>query len=72
MKYYQRSNPVSNKWDTGQSLVSKHIMHNKYEMEPHIHWKINSGSYSFYGIIGWGWDLLLSLEILVVGLTTPR
>lgn len=26
----------------------------------------------FDRIIGWGWDLLLNLEILVAGLTTPR
>lgn len=36
-KYCQRSNPVSKKWDTGQSLVWTHMMHNKHTMEPHIH-----------------------------------
>lgn len=46
-KYYQRSNPVSKKWDTSQSLVWKHMMQNKHEMEPHIHWKLNFGSCSF-------------------------
>ncbi|KAG5599222.1 hypothetical protein H5410_030592 [Solanum commersonii] len=42
-KYCQRSNPISKKWDTGESLIWKHLMHNKLRIEEDIRWKINSG-----------------------------
>ncbi|WMV32825.1 hypothetical protein MTR67_026210 [Solanum verrucosum] len=47
-KYCQRSNPVARKWDTGQSLVWKYMMKNKTSMEPHITWRINSGTCLFW------------------------
>ncbi|XP_060200890.1 uncharacterized protein LOC132629180 [Lycium barbarum] len=47
-KYYQRANPISKKWDTGQSLVWKHMMRNKYVAEKQILWLLNSGSCCFW------------------------
>ncbi|XP_015158404.1 uncharacterized protein [Solanum tuberosum] len=47
-KYCQRSNPISKKWDTGESLTWKHLMHNKHKVESHIQWKLNSGIFSFW------------------------
>uniref|UniRef100_M1DSD9 RNase H family protein n=1 Tax=Solanum tuberosum TaxID=4113 RepID=M1DSD9_SOLTU len=47
-KYCERSNPISKKWDTGESLTWKHLMHNKVKIEEHIHWTINSGTCSFW------------------------
>ncbi|XP_049348952.1 uncharacterized protein LOC125813502 [Solanum verrucosum] len=47
-KYCQRSNPISKKWDTGESLTWKHLMHNKHKAEQHIQWRINSGNCSFW------------------------
>ncbi|XP_015160335.1 uncharacterized protein [Solanum tuberosum] len=47
-KYCQRSNPISKKWDTGESLTWKHLMHNKLQVEKHIQWKLNSGNCSFW------------------------
>ncbi|KAG5585843.1 hypothetical protein H5410_046277 [Solanum commersonii] len=47
-KYCQRSNPISKKRDTGESLTWKHLMHNKHMVEDHILWKLNSGNYSFW------------------------
>ncbi|XP_055830788.1 uncharacterized protein LOC129899799 [Solanum dulcamara] len=47
-KYCQRAHPVIKKWDTGQSIMWKHIMANKIDIEPHIHWHINSGTNSFW------------------------
>ncbi|KAH0695796.1 hypothetical protein KY289_013278 [Solanum tuberosum] len=43
-KYCQRSNPIAKKWDTGQSLVWKYMMKNKTTIEPHITWRVHSGS----------------------------
>ncbi|KAG5605798.1 hypothetical protein H5410_027290 [Solanum commersonii] len=54
-KYCQRSNPVSKKWDTGESQAWRHMMRNKHKVETHIHWKINSGSCSFW------WDNWLGI-----------
>ncbi|KAG5606071.1 hypothetical protein H5410_027563 [Solanum commersonii] len=47
-KYCQRANPVAKKWDTGQSLVWKYLLKNRPRVEPHITWKIYSGSSSFW------------------------
>ncbi|KAG5631352.1 hypothetical protein H5410_003069 [Solanum commersonii] len=47
-KYCQRSNPICKKWDTSESLTWRHLMHNKRRIEEHTHWKINSGTYSFW------------------------
>ncbi|XP_015159877.1 uncharacterized protein [Solanum tuberosum] len=47
-KYCQRSNPISKKWDTGESPTWKHLMHNKVKIEEHIHWTIISGTCSFW------------------------
>ncbi|KAG5606145.1 hypothetical protein H5410_027637 [Solanum commersonii] len=33
-KYCQRSNPISKKWDTGESLTWKHLIHNKLGVRP--------------------------------------
>ncbi|XP_055824484.1 uncharacterized protein LOC129893019 [Solanum dulcamara] len=47
-KYCQRSNPITKKWDTGQSLIWKQLMKNKHKVEPHIQWQIQSGSCLFW------------------------
>jgi len=47
-KYCQRSNPISKKWDTGESQAWKVLMRNKLQVEKHIQWKINNGSCSFW------------------------
>ncbi|KAG5580315.1 hypothetical protein H5410_050942 [Solanum commersonii] len=47
-KYCQRSNPISKKWDTGESLTWKHLMKNKHKAEKHIQWKLRSGNCSFW------------------------
>ncbi|XP_055802719.1 uncharacterized protein LOC129871761 [Solanum dulcamara] len=47
-KYCQRSNPITKKWHTGQSLIWKHLMKNKHNVEPHIQWQIQSGSCLFW------------------------
>ncbi|XP_015159800.1 uncharacterized protein [Solanum tuberosum] len=47
-KYCQRSNPISKKWDTGESLTWKHLMHNKQKVKEHIKWKLNLGNCSFW------------------------
>ncbi|KAG5599773.1 hypothetical protein H5410_031143 [Solanum commersonii] len=44
----ERSNPISKKWETDESLTWKHLMQNKVRIEKHIHWKINSGTCSFW------------------------
>lgn len=49
---------MTKKRDTGESIVWKNMMLNKVKMEPHIHWKINSGSYSFW------WDNWLGMGLL--------
>ncbi|XP_049399716.1 uncharacterized protein LOC125863741 [Solanum stenotomum] len=54
-KYCQRSNPIIKKWDTGESLTWKHLMHNKIQVEKHIQWKLNSGNCSFW------WDNWLGI-----------
>ncbi|KAK6803130.1 hypothetical protein RDI58_000914 [Solanum bulbocastanum] len=47
-KYCQRSNPISKKWDTGESQAWKLMMRNKHTVENHIQWKIRDGSSSFW------------------------
>lgn len=47
-KYCQRSNPVRKKWDIGESLVQRHMMMNKINIEHLIHQKNNSSSCSFW------------------------
>ncbi|XP_019254091.1 PREDICTED: uncharacterized protein LOC109232860 [Nicotiana attenuata] len=47
-KYYQRSHPISKKWDTGQSQAWKSLMTNKKEAEQHIRWRLHSGEVSFW------------------------
>ncbi|XP_055814558.1 uncharacterized protein LOC129884254 [Solanum dulcamara] len=54
-KYCQRSNPITKKWDTGQSLIWKHLMKNKHNVEPHIQWQIQSGFCLFW------WDNWLGI-----------
>ncbi|XP_055830840.1 uncharacterized protein LOC129899857 [Solanum dulcamara] len=46
--YCQRAHPVINKWNTCQSLMWKHMVANKMNIEPHINWHINSGTCSFW------------------------
>ncbi|XP_069145607.1 uncharacterized protein [Solanum lycopersicum] len=47
-KYCQRSNPVSKKWDTGESLTWKHMLVNRQQVEQHIHWRLQAGNCSFW------------------------
>ncbi|XP_015084239.1 uncharacterized protein LOC107027648 [Solanum pennellii] len=47
-KYCQRSNPVSKKWDTGESLTWKHMLETRQQVEQHIHWKLQAGNCSFW------------------------
>jgi len=47
-KYCQRSNPISKKWDTGESQAWRLMMKNKHIVESHIQWKIRNGSCSFW------------------------
>lgn len=47
-KYCQRANPITKKWDNGQSLVWKHMMKNKHKIEDHIQRNIHSGTYFFW------------------------
>ncbi|XP_059289514.1 uncharacterized protein LOC132043044 [Lycium ferocissimum] len=47
-KYCQRANPIIKKWDTGQSLIWKNMMHNKLIAESYIQWRVNSGTCSFW------------------------
>ncbi|XP_049399717.1 uncharacterized protein LOC125863742 [Solanum stenotomum] len=47
-KYCQRSNPISKKWDTGESQAWRLMMKNKHVVESHIQWKIRNGSCSFW------------------------
>ncbi|KAK6777637.1 hypothetical protein RDI58_024355 [Solanum bulbocastanum] len=47
-KYYQRSNPISKKWDTGESQNWKLMMRNKHKVEKLIQWNLKSGSCSFW------------------------
>ncbi|KAK6803132.1 hypothetical protein RDI58_000916 [Solanum bulbocastanum] len=47
-KYCQRSNPISKKWDTGESQAWRLLMKNKITVEKHIQWKIRNGSSSFW------------------------
>ena len=37
-KYCQRSNPVSKKWDNGDSLTWKYMLMNRQQVEQHIQW----------------------------------
>ncbi|KAK6791450.1 hypothetical protein RDI58_010531 [Solanum bulbocastanum] len=47
-KYCQRSNPISKKWDTGDSQAWRLMMRNKQTVEKHILWTIRSGSSLFW------------------------
>lgn len=47
-KYCQRSNPVCNKWDNGESLTWKCMLQNRQQVEKHIPRNLKSGSYSFW------------------------
>ncbi|KAK4724026.1 hypothetical protein R3W88_026805 [Solanum pinnatisectum] len=47
-KYCQRSNPISKKWDTGESQAWKLMMRNKHTVENHIQWKIRDVSSSLW------------------------
>ncbi|WMV50078.1 hypothetical protein MTR67_043463 [Solanum verrucosum] len=47
-KYCQRSNPISKKWDTGDSQAWKLLMKNKHKVKNHIQWKIRNGSCSVW------------------------
>ncbi|KAK6780041.1 hypothetical protein RDI58_022225 [Solanum bulbocastanum] len=47
-KYCKRSNPISKKWDTGDSQAWRLMMRNKQTVENHILWKIRNGSSSFW------------------------
>nr|XP_004252203.1 uncharacterized protein LOC101264798 [Solanum lycopersicum] len=46
-KYCQRSNPVSEKWDTGESLNWKHMLATRQQMEQHIQWRLQARNCSF-------------------------
>ncbi|KAH0646562.1 hypothetical protein KY284_034446 [Solanum tuberosum] len=65
-KYCQRSNPISKKWDTGESQAWKVLMRNKHKVEKHIQWKINNGSSSFW------WDNWLGVGPLAQFTTTSH
>ncbi|XP_019241871.1 PREDICTED: uncharacterized protein LOC109221894 [Nicotiana attenuata] len=47
-KYFQRSNPISKTWHTGQSLAWKRLMTNKREVEKYIYWRLHTGNCSFW------------------------
>ncbi|XP_019237809.1 PREDICTED: uncharacterized protein LOC109217963 [Nicotiana attenuata] len=47
-KYCQRSNPISKKWDSGQSQAWKRMMFNKKEAEKNIRWRLHPGNCSFW------------------------
>ncbi|WMV13663.1 hypothetical protein MTR67_007048 [Solanum verrucosum] len=65
-KYCQRSNPISEKWDTGDSQAWKLLMTNKHTVENHIQWKIRNGSCSFW------WDNWLGVGPLAQFTTTSH
>ena len=52
-KYCKRSNNVSKKWDTGESLTWKYMLLNRQQVEQHIEWKLQPENCSFL------WDNLL-------------
>ncbi|XP_070039476.1 uncharacterized protein [Nicotiana tomentosiformis] len=47
-KYCQRSNPISKKWDTGQSQAWKRLTFNKKEAEKNIQRRLQSRNCSFW------------------------
>lgn len=47
-KYYQRSNPVSKKRNTWDSLSWKNMLMNRPQVEQHIQWKLQAGNCSFW------------------------
>ena len=51
-KYCKRSNPLSKKWDTGDSLTWKNMLMNRQHVEQHIQWKVQGENCSFLWIIG--------------------
>lgn len=54
-KYFQRSNGVRKKWDTGECLTWKYMLMNRQQVEQHIQWKLQDGNFSFL------WDNLLGI-----------
>ncbi|XP_015057525.1 uncharacterized protein LOC107003747 [Solanum pennellii] len=54
-KYCQRSNPVSKKWDTGESLAWKRMLATRQQVEQHIQWQLQTGNCSFW------WDNCLGI-----------
>ncbi|XP_019235632.1 PREDICTED: uncharacterized protein LOC109215963 [Nicotiana attenuata] len=47
-KYCQTSNPISKKWDSGQSQAWKRMMFNKKEAKKVIQWRLHNGKCSFW------------------------
>ena len=47
-KYCQRSNPISKKWNSGDSLTWKYMLMNRPQIEQHIQWKLQAGNCSFW------------------------
>ncbi|KAG5631524.1 hypothetical protein H5410_003241 [Solanum commersonii] len=65
-KYCQRSNPISKKWDTGDSQSWRLMMKNKHIVESHIQWRIRNGSCSFW------WDNWLGVGPLAQYTTVSK
>ena len=57
-KYCQRSNRVSKKWDTTDSLSWKHMLATRQQVEQHIYWQLQAGNCSFW------WDNWLGIGLL--------
>lgn len=47
-KYCQWVSPIIKRGYSGQSLVWKQMMRNKFKVEPHIQWQIISGTSYFW------------------------
>ncbi|KAG5599273.1 hypothetical protein H5410_030643 [Solanum commersonii] len=61
-KYHQRSNPISKKWDTGESLTWKHLMHNKHKVEDHKSNRLNNITVAEFWVGGqWNLNMLTQL-----------
>ncbi|XP_015081347.1 uncharacterized protein LOC107024957 [Solanum pennellii] len=43
--YYVQSNPVKQKWDTGESLTWKKMFMKRKHVEKHIQWKLKTGNW---------------------------
>ena len=70
VKYFQRSNPNCKKWDFGDSLNWKHMIHNRSKVEQHIHQQVNLGNCFFRGTAGLRKNILLNFLTIATGLTT--